>query len=141
MLPGVVRGAIVITGALSGGPAGAATVTCPPTAVVEGRPALARSVSGLLRRHGIRSESSTCAGPFVRAFVSDLASRNGYLLRVEDRFGRANDREVPDIETAASLIESWVLDEDADLVAPRAAPVIASAPAIRAPAPTAPGVR
>jgi hypothetical protein len=132
MLSGVVGGAIVVTGALT---AGAAPAVCPPAAVVEGTPALVRAISGILGRHGIRSGPNACAGPFVRAYVSDLSRRTGYLLRVEDRFGRANDREVPDVETAASLIESWVLDEDADLVAPRAAPVaIAAAPASRAPA-------
>jgi hypothetical protein len=132
MLPSVVGGAIVVTGALT---AGAAPAVCPPAAVVEGTPAVARSISGILSRHGIRSGPNACAGPFVRAYVSDLSSRTGYLLRIEDRFGRANDREVPNVETAASLIESWVLDEDADLVAPRAAPAaIAAAPTSRVPA-------
>jgi hypothetical protein len=96
-----------------------AAVDCPPSAVVEGPAAMAEPIARLLRLHGVRSERGSCAGRSVRAVVSPNAGSRAYVLHIEDGFGRSNDREVSNPETAASLIESWVLAEDAVLVGPR----------------------
>lgn len=98
-----------------------ATPACPPVASVEGPPAIAKSIATILSQHGILSEPSSCAKQMVRAFVSQRDDSNGYLLRVEDRFGRSNYREVFSAETAASLIESWAVEEDTDLISPHSA--------------------
>ena len=118
-------GTIVVAGVLAVAPAAAGAVRCPPAAIVEGPPAIARPIANLLLQDGVGSPSAACAGQVVRAYVSDKPNFKGYLLRVEDRFGRSNEREVLNAETAVSLIESWVFDEDADLVAARSVPVLA----------------
>jgi hypothetical protein len=104
-----------------------ATVGCPPSAVIEGPSGIAQPIARLLRQHGVRSEAASCAGRSVRAVVSPGTTARAYRLHIEDGFGRESDREVQSPETAASLIESWVLDEDADLVGPRAPRTLAVA--------------
>ena len=96
-----------------------AEAACPPVAIVEGPAAMASATVAILRRHGVESTPNTCGGRMVRALLTASADAHGYALRIEDGFGRTNERLAGDAETAASLIESWVLDEDADLLAPR----------------------
>lgn len=80
---------------------------------------MASATAAILRRHGVESTPNTCGGRMVRASLTAGADARSYALRIEDGFGRINERLAGDAETAASLIESWVLDEDADLLAPR----------------------
>ena len=107
-------------------PAGAA---CPPVAIVEGAAEIVTPVAAVLRRRGLRSGPSGC-GRVVRASLVARPGLNAYGLHIEDGYGRVSDREIADASTAASLIESWAIDEDADVLAPRTAPAaIARAPA------------
>ena len=101
---------------------------CPPVAIVEGAAEIVTPVAAVLRRRGLRSEPSGC-GRVVRASLVARPGLNAYGLHIEDGYGRVSDREIADASTAASLIESWAIDEDADVLAPRAAPAaIARAP-------------
>jgi hypothetical protein len=106
-----------------------AAAACPPVAIVEGPAAMASATVAILRRHGVESRPNTCGGRMVRALLTAGAEAHGYALRIEDGFGRTNERLAGDAETAASLIESWVLDEDADLLAPRLASTLVPAAA------------
>ena len=107
----------------------AAGTACPPVAIVEGAAEIVTPVAAVLRRRGLRSEPSGC-GRVVRASLVARPGLNAYGLHIEDGYGRVSDREVADAGTAASLIESWAIDEDADVLAPRTAPTtIARAPA------------
>jgi len=49
----------------------------------------------------------------------------GYRLHIEDGFGRTSDRVVAEPAMAVSLIESWAVDEDADLLTASALPAAA----------------
>jgi len=119
----------------------AAGAACPPVAIVEGAAEIVTPVAAVLRRRGLRSEPSGC-GRVVRASLVARPGLNAYGLHIEDGYGRVSDREIADASTAASLIESWAIDEDADVLAPRAAapaaitraPVAAPAPLSGAPA-------
>jgi len=115
----------------------AAGPLCPPVAVVEGAAEIVAPVAAVLRRRGLRSEPSGC-GRVVRASLMTRPDLKAYSLHIEDGYGRVSDREIADASTAASLIESWAIDEDADVLAPRA-PTIAVASAPLAPLPPAAG--
>jgi len=105
-----------------------AGTACPPVAIVEGAAEIVTPVAAVLRRRGLGSEPSGC-GRVVRASLVARPGLNAYGLHIEDGYGRVSDREIADASTAASLIESWAIDEDADVLAPRAAPAaIARAP-------------
>src|SRR5687768_7867794 len=95
---------------------------------------MASATAAILRRHGVESTPNSCGGRMVRASLTAGADAHSYALRIEDGFGRTNERLAGDAETAASLIESWVLDEDADLLAPRQVSTLvpAAAPAAAA---------
>jgi len=115
----------------------AASAACPPVAIVEGAAEIVTPVAAVLRRRGLRSEPSGC-GRVVRASLVTRPDQTAYALHIEDGYGRVSDREIADASTAASLIESWAIDEDADVLAPRGAPVtIESAPVAPLPPPTA----
>jgi hypothetical protein len=115
-----------------------AAAACPPTAVVVGAAEIVTPIAAVLRRRGVGAGPSDC-GRVVRASLAPSANLNTYSLHIEDGYGRVSDREVADAGTAASLIESWAIDEDADVLAPRAAPApIETVTAAPAPAPAAP---
>ena len=119
-LHGRVAGALGLLACMCAlGLARVAEAACPPVAIVEGPAAMASATVAILRRHGVESTPNTCGGRMVRALLTADAGAHSYALRIEDGFGRTNERLAGDAETAASLIESWVLDEDADLLAPR----------------------
>jgi hypothetical protein len=104
----------------------AATVPCPATAALEGPPGITIPIARGLRAHGVNvGASGTCATRSVRAIVSTAPSGKGFKLHIEDGFGRTSDRYVAEADTAVSLIESWVVDDESDLLAvppPTAAP-------------------
>jgi hypothetical protein len=122
----VIAGAAVIAALTELSRSAAGATTCAPTATVDGPQAIVKSVSAILRAHGVGSGPSACGPDGVRAVISEKPSegerpgRSAYVLRLEDLFGRTSERDITSAETAASLIESWVVGEDSDLVAPRA---------------------
>ena len=119
-LRGTITAALGVLACLGApGLAPVARAACPPVAVVEGPAAVASATVAILRRHGVESTPNTCGGRVVRAQLTASSDAHTYALRIEDGFGRTNERLAGDAETAASLIETWVLDEDADLLAPR----------------------
>jgi len=111
-----------------------AATACPPVAIVEGAAEIVTPVAAVLRRRGLRSEPSGC-GRVVRASLVARPGVNAYGLHIEDGYGRVSDREIADASTAASLIESWAIDEDADVLAPRAAPAAIARAPVAPPAP------
>jgi hypothetical protein len=107
-----------------------ASAACKPVAVVEGPRAIAEPTAAILRAHGVGSDASRCQGaPVVHASLAPTPTPSEYSLQIRDTFGRANERRVRDAETAATLIETWTTDEDADLFGPRADAVTTGAPA------------
>jgi hypothetical protein len=118
----------------AGGAARAAEPACAPVAIVEGPSAIADPTTAILRQHGVETDPKPCGGRVVWASLTASADTKGYSLRIQDGYGRANQRVASNPETAASLIESWVLAEDAELLVPRslvgpeATTAVASAP-------------
>jgi hypothetical protein len=118
----IARAALVASCVAAGLPSTAAAGTaCPPVAIVEGAAEIVTPVAAVLRRRGLRSEPSGC-GRVVRASLVTRPDLKAYSLHIEDGYGRVSDREIADASTAASLIESWAIDEDADVLGPRPAP-------------------
>jgi hypothetical protein len=130
-----VRVGLLATGLAASMPARAETA-CPPVAVVGGAPEIAAPVAAILRRRGLQSGPSGC-GRIVHASLAPLPYLKTYSLHIEDSYGRVSNREIADAGTAASLIESWAIDEDSDVLAPRSTPVPAASVAA-APSPPAP---
>jgi hypothetical protein len=92
---------------------------------------MATPVVVILRQHGVGSDQSACGGRIVRAFLlRQEGNLQSYLLQIDDGFGRRSNRTVADAGTAASLIESWTLNEDAYVLAPRSPPPLATTPDI-----------
>jgi hypothetical protein len=127
----------VLASWLAAGWSATAWAACPPVAIVEGAAEIVAPIAAVLRSRGVRSEPSGC-GRVVRASLATSPGDKSYSLHIEDGYGRVSDREIADARTAASLIESWAIDEDADVLAPRAAPIaIERAPATPVVPPTA----
>jgi hypothetical protein len=129
-------GALVLTAVASGRAQGARSPSCPPTVVLDGPGELVEPVASTLRSHGVVVGSPTnCAARAVRASLAASPPReSGALqLHVQDPDGRTSDRVVASPALAASLIESWTVDEDADLLT-RAEPA-RPAPSLTAVAP------
>jgi hypothetical protein len=94
-----------------------AGVPCPATAALEGPPTVTAPIARGLRDHGVSVDpSGPCRGRAVRAVVTSAAPAKGFKLHIEDTFGRTSDRAIATPETAVSLIESWVVDEESDLL-------------------------
>jgi hypothetical protein len=132
--PGTTAGvvaAVVVTVGL----AASRAVACPPTAILSGPPSDVRHVATLLLRHGVIVSPVLCPRRTVAATIGPLPDARGYWLHIQDEYGRPNDREVADARTVASLIESWVLEEDGDLIVapppaePRPPPIALARPA------------
>lgn len=84
---------------------------CPPAAQVSGDRELARTIrAGLRARDVIDRPPEGC--PAVRA---EIARRGDILVVVvTDGYGRVSEREVRDVETAITLIDSWTRQEIAE---------------------------
>jgi hypothetical protein len=91
-------------------------------------------------------KAETRCGPPLRVRI--LATEGGYYVLAQDASGRVRERLVPDAQTAAVLIASWVADDGAavdpeepvpaPIVAPVAEPDPVVAPPAAAPTPVAP---
>ena len=70
-------------------------------------------VRAILRDHDVSTDARECgeATKRVHAWLLGEPGARGYVLRIEDPFGRRSERRVADAETAASLIESWLAPE------------------------------
>ncbi len=81
---------------------------CRPTAIPSGEPTLVLELAQRLAASGI---ATTSAGncPLARVRVE----QRGQQIRIEitDRFGRTGTREVRDVATAATVVESWTSQE------------------------------
>lgn len=91
----------------------ASAATCPPSATVTGAARIVEPVRAILRDHQVSTDARECgeAARRVHAWLIGEPGARGYVLRIEDPFGRRSERRVGDAETAASLIESWVAPE------------------------------
>jgi hypothetical protein len=118
-------------------PPAASDASCPPAAHLDGARRLVGAVGRLLRAHGVTVDPASCSSAAVRVSIEAPPRGAPLTLHIRDRFGRASDREVADVDTAASLIETWALREDESLVAPPAlppAPALVAAPKAVVPA-------
>jgi hypothetical protein len=106
---------------------------CTATTTLAGPSALTRAIARGLEAHGVSvGRPGTCAAHRVDARVTPTSSSRGLKLHIEDGFGRTSERVLSDPDTAVSLavslIESWAVEEDSDLLA-RPTPVADSSPA------------
>jgi hypothetical protein len=123
----------------------APAAACPPSASLRGPEPEVGAVTAHLRADRVLVGDATCRTSAVEVTLARLAPKPGLSLHIRDAYGRVSERQVPDNRTAASVIESWVLDEDGDLIAPPGDPAPgASPPAIvasQAPQLPAPAMR
>ncbi len=86
------------------GSASEARAECRPTAIPSGEPTLVVRLSERLAASGIATSAATGC-PIARVRVE----QRGEQIRVEitDSFGRTGTREVRDVATAATIVESW----------------------------------
>lgn len=106
-----------------------ADADCPPVAVTEGEAALADSIATRLASAGIAT--SVVEGcPVVRVVVAARGER--VHLTITDGFDRSTEREVSDVRTAATVVESWTLQEIDPARASAAVPVSSPLAAERA---------
>jgi hypothetical protein len=86
----------------------ASAAACSPS--VTGAARIVEPVRAILRDHDASTEARECgeAAKRVHAWLIGEPGARGYVLRIEDPFGRQSERRVADAETAASLIESWL---------------------------------
>lgn len=91
----------------------ASAATCPASATVTGAARIVEPVRAILRDHEVLTDARECgeAAKVVHAWLIGEPGGRGYVLRIEDPFGRRSERRVGDAETAASLIESWLAPE------------------------------
>jgi len=114
MTRSAVVGLLVTLGAT--GPAAAEPRDCPPAARVEGDPALVEPISRQLADAGVGAATGDC--PWMRAEVE--RSDGGIAVVVHDGEGRADRRQLADVDIAATWIESRLgSDLSAPLLAPR----------------------
>ena len=97
--------------------------TCPRAASVLGATRITEPVRAILRAHDVSTGNGECkeTAARVQAWLIAEPGARGYVLRIQDPFGRKSERRISDAETAASLIESWLVPEteSAPLVAER----------------------
>jgi hypothetical protein len=100
--------------------------TCPRAATVLGAARITDPVRAILRAHDVSTGNGECKeqAARVQAWLTAEPGVRGYLLRIQDPFGRKSERRISDAETAASLIESWLAPEA------ETAPVAAERPAV-----------
>lgn len=85
-----------------------AMAECRPTAVPYGEPTLVRLLGERLAASGIATTAiSGC--PMARVRVEQRGEQ--IHVEVTDSFGRTGTREVHDVETAATIVESWTSQE------------------------------
>jgi len=96
--------------------------TCPRAASVLGEARITEPVRAMLRAHDVSTGECKGTAARVQAWLIAEPGARGYVLRIQDPFGRKSERRISDAETAASLIESWLPPEadSAPLVAERA---------------------
>ena len=100
--------------------------TCPHAATVLGAARIAEPVRAILRAHDVSTDDGECRATTARvqAWLIAESGLRGYVLRIQDPFGRKSERRISDAETAASLIESWLVPEAESL------PVVAAQPTV-----------
>ena len=99
--------ATLTLGARGASAAGAAH-GCAGSVTVDGPPALAGEVQGILAANGIEPARGECGQAAVRAAVGRVPASTNLALRLVDAYGRSTAYRVRDAADAASLIESWV---------------------------------
>ena len=119
----------------SAAPAGAA---CPPVALVEGSAEITRPVTTILTQHGFAAGPSSCGARVIHASLTKNALNPAYSLHIVDGYGRTSDRQIADLDDAASLIESWATEEDTDVLLPppEVAPLVITETRPASPPPT-----
>jgi hypothetical protein len=138
-IPAVCVLGTLVLAAFAGPPAGERAQPCAATTTLEGPAELTTAVARGLQAHGVAIGSrGTCPDRSVRARIGGGPSPGTFSLHIEDGYGRTSDRVLADTATAVSLIESWAIDEESDLLAARApaAPPATEVAAIAAPAAT-----
>ncbi len=107
----------MMVGLLSGTSVTAMAEPCPAIAIVEGPSALRDPVTSALTARAIETDpQGDCPKVIARLSVGEA----GVAVSISDASGRVSDRQVADVATATSLIESWARPElDAMLLSTR----------------------
>jgi hypothetical protein len=101
---------------------------CKPVASIEGPGPMVAQIRAILEQHDVRAEIDPgCPGRLILVRIEALRDGAGYTVSTADDEGRSSARVFVDAATAASLIESWVTDESAALLATVPVPPAASA--------------
>src|SRR5258706_2872041 len=83
---------------------GTAHADCKPTAIAQGDPALVAPLVAKLAASGI----ATAAAAGCPVVQGKLEQRGQQVhVRLADAFQRTGERDVPDVATAAAIVESW----------------------------------
>jgi len=102
---------------------------CEPVAVLDGPPSIVEAIATLLTQHGVRvTPEPRCPGRTITARIEAHHDRTGFTLTTVDESGRTSARVFADARTAASLIESWALDDGDTLLAPPPSAALAADP-------------
>jgi hypothetical protein len=81
----------------------AAVWACPPTVRLDGDPDLTRAIGASLIERGISTDGTSCPAMEIR-----VARRAGAIVVSNGSADGPAEREVSDVRTAATVIESWV---------------------------------
>ena len=92
---------------------------------------IAEPVRAILRAHDVSTGDGQCKDTTARvqAWLIAEPGVRGYVLRIQDPFGRKSERRISDAETAASLIESWLAPESDGVAVVATGPAVARAQA------------
>jgi hypothetical protein len=140
----MMHAALFLAAAVLESAAGTVRAPCPAVTAIDGPAADVRRLTSVLntRRIGVGT-SPECGGVGAYVRLSRREDGSGYVVVVDDRYGRRVRRAVEDPEAAASIVESWTTEEEADLpgssTAPPAQATVLSTAQVSA-APSAPRV-
>lgn len=108
-------------------PAGALDA-CAMVETASGDRTLAASIASLLEEHGIRTRVEVCGGSHARVLVDESSDQASITVSIRDSEGkearRRIHRDANAAAIAASLVESFVLGEDTDLLYRPSTPLV-----------------
>jgi hypothetical protein len=100
-------------------PAGAAEV-CAIVETGRGDKTMAESIASQLEQHGVSTQVERCRGILAHVLVDEPADRTSITVSIRDGEGKEVHRQIARDEraaaVAASLVESFILGEDTDLL-------------------------
>ena len=109
--------ALLFTAAALDSVAATGQASCPAVTAIDGPARAVERLASVLHAHRVTvGKVPGCGsdGAYVR--LTPRGDGAGYVVVVDDRYGRRARRVIEDPEAAASIVESWTTDEDADVL-------------------------